>query len=91
MGRPKRTVRDKTVGVRFPEPLLEQIKMASAMMPGYSEADIIRLATEIGLVRLRRINYKLAETIDDAASPAQPREETLRVAETPPNYGGVKK
>jgi hypothetical protein len=86
MGRPKKLVEDKTIPVRFPLPLLAKIKEAAKLMHR-SEAEIIRLCTEIGLVRLKRINYDLASVIDTAADVSSPTEvEQLRAAEKPGIY-----
>ena len=94
MPRPKKAVEDKTYPVRLPLPLLAKIKEAAKLMHR-SEADIIRLCTEIGLVRLKRINYDIASVIEDAATQRDtpPQNVTqLRAAEEPPKkYGGHKK
>ena len=85
MARPKKLVEDKTYPVRFPLPLLAKIKEAARLMHR-SEAEIIRLCTEIGLVRLRRINYDLATIIDLAACTDDHPLEQLRAAEEPGKY-----
>lgn len=46
--------------------LIAQIKEAAALMEK-SDQEIIRLATEIGLEHLRRIDYSLAKAVVDAA------------------------
>lgn len=60
-------VKTKSIPVRFAPEDLENIKLAASMMKR-SEQEIIRLCVDIGLVRLRRIKYKVAELIDDAAA-----------------------
>jgi hypothetical protein len=81
----------KPIPVRFTKQLLAQIKEAAELMPGYSAVDIIRLCTEIGLVRLRRINYRVAEVLD-AGTGRYGMEDSLRVAEDEPKSarGGKK-
>ena len=83
----------KTIPVRLSPDLMEQVKAAAREL-NWKEVEIIRLCTQIGLVRLRRINYDLASVIDSAASvasedkitalPLPQMEPTLRAAEDPP-------
>jgi len=65
MARSKKKTPDAIVPVRFPLPLLEMVKVAKAALPSMSEQDIIRLATEIGLHRLKRLDYKIAEMLEN--------------------------
>jgi hypothetical protein len=89
MPRPKKAVEDKTIPVRFPLPLLAKIKEAAKLMHR-SEQEIIRLCTEIGLVRLKKINYDLGAVID-AAAEVRSESEQLRAAEEPGDYQAGRK
>jgi hypothetical protein len=56
----------KTIPVRFSPELREKIRLAAKIM-NWKEVDVVRLATSIGLVRLKRLDYDLAEVLDSAA------------------------
>ena len=70
MPRPSKEIPDIPRSVRFPLPLLAQIKAVKAKMPGYSEQEVIRLAVEIGLVALARVRYRVAQLVAEAAFPS---------------------
>ena len=79
-----------TIPVRFTPELMEKVKQAAKLL-NWKDVDVVRLATEIGLVRLKRINYDLATVIDRAAdAPSQPFE-TLKVATDEGEYKEGKK
>lgn len=66
MARPKKPRIDKPFALRIPPYLLSQVKETAELMQK-SDQEIIRLATEIGLEHLRRIDYNLAKAVVDAA------------------------
>jgi len=56
----------KIMPFRCDDELREKIDTA-AEMTGLSKADIMRLAMQIGLIDLKRINYELAQVVSDKA------------------------
>lgn len=67
MPRKKKLPPNTPVVVRFSNETMEEVKQAAALL-GWADVDVIRLATQIGLVRLKRVNYKVAELVDLAAN-----------------------
>ncbi|MFT4177508.1 MAG: hypothetical protein QM627_12760 [Luteolibacter sp.] len=64
--RPTKTNKPTPSSVRIPSELLLEIKKVAEVM-SKSDAEVIRLATEIGLEHLRRIDYEIAKAVVDAA------------------------
>lgn len=65
---PRRTLprTSKPMALRIPPDLMQQIKEVGKIM-GKADQEVIRLATEIGLEHLRRVNYNIASPILDAS------------------------
>jgi hypothetical protein len=69
MGRPpgkKLPNSNNPFAIRVPQPLLNRIRAAAERL-GIPDAEVIRLATGIGLERLRRIDYDIDSAVNDAA------------------------
>ena len=71
---------EKPIPLRIPPELMVRIRFAAQAL-GLPISEVIRLATSIGLERLRRIDYDLARAVNDAAEPG--RVPSLRVADEP--------
>lgn len=65
MARPPKTTKQTPSSIRIPKDLMIDVKRVAEIM-NKSDAEVIRIATEIGLEHLRRIDYSIAKAVVDA-------------------------